>query len=82
MSFPSSSSSRDIHEIKRDNNVLDNFSIAQDLYFSVPARIRELLNAWITETRICTSCGEPYHEIDNIGSWRCKQHPFPTIYVS
>lgn len=67
---------------RRDIRVQEHFSIQPDLYYSVPQKIRDLLNIWIEENRHCTSCGETYKEIDNIGTWRCRQHVYEADTVS
>lgn len=72
--------SENINEVLRDLTVQSHFAISPDLYYSVSKRLRDLLNLWIVETRTCTSCGENYKEIDNLGSWRCAQHPLEAIY--
>lgn len=34
----------------------------------------QLLKDWSSLDQMCGRCGQHYKEIENIGSWRCKQH--------
>ena len=34
-----------------------------------------LIVEWLSIRNICRKCGVVYYEIDNIGFWRCSQHP-------
>lgn len=39
----------------------------------------QTIREWKTEKRRCARCKVDYFEVDNIGRWKCWQHPCPTL---
>jgi hypothetical protein len=50
--------------------------IEADSYWS------EKMRSYTKEKFVCVNCGMSYKESDNIGRWKCSQHPyFPSVSV-
>jgi predicted nucleic acid-binding Zn-ribbon protein len=44
------------------------------LFFTLEKRWKDLFKKWLDVQHKCVRCGTIYNEIENIGSWECKQH--------
>lgn len=50
-------------------DILENERISEE----IPEEWAEILRLWATKQRTCTH-GHLYYELDNVGSWKCRQH--------
>lgn len=58
----------------RLTKINEDSQLAPQLLFTLPPEWIDIFKKWNDVELICSRCGLPYNDIENIGSWTCRQH--------